>query len=124
MRAAGLDAHRAGHNDNAQQRFHRRRSPGLPIRNGLLSCSLAPSFIGQRDAVIEIRVVFVERVDDQSVALTDLPQTGHHWIVFSGQSDYRSETVFIDRNGVVQEVFLGILSQAVLEERINKLLTD
>jgi len=33
-------------------------------------------------------------------------------------------TVFIDRNGVVQEVFLGILSQAVLEERINKLLTE
>ncbi len=33
-------------------------------------------------------------------------------------------TVFIDRHGVVQEVFLGILSQAVLEERINKLLTD
>ncbi len=33
-------------------------------------------------------------------------------------------TVFIDRHGVVQEVFLGILSQAVLEERINKLLID
>ncbi len=33
-------------------------------------------------------------------------------------------TVFIDRYGVVQEVFLGILSQAVLEERINKLLAD
>ncbi len=33
-------------------------------------------------------------------------------------------TVFIDRHGVVQEVFLGILSQAVLEERINKLLVD
>lgn len=33
-------------------------------------------------------------------------------------------TVFIDRDGVVQEVFLGILSQAVLEERINKLLTN
>ena len=33
-------------------------------------------------------------------------------------------TVFIDRHGVVQEVFLGILSPAVLEERIDKLIMD
>ena len=31
-------------------------------------------------------------------------------------------TVFIDANGVVREVFVGALSQAVLEERINGLL--
>lgn len=31
-------------------------------------------------------------------------------------------TVFIDRNGVIQEMYLGIISQAVLEERINQLL--
>lgn len=31
-------------------------------------------------------------------------------------------TVFIDRQGVIQEMYLGVISQAVLEERINNLL--
>lgn len=30
-------------------------------------------------------------------------------------------SVFIDRNGVVREVFVGILSRATLEERLNRL---
>lgn len=32
------------------------------------------------------------------------------------------ETVFIDRNGVVQNIHLGIMNQAMLEERIGQLL--
>lgn len=33
-------------------------------------------------------------------------------------------TVFIDRKGVVREVFIGIISRAVLEDRINRLLEE
>ena len=33
-------------------------------------------------------------------------------------------TVFIDRKGIVREVFVGILSQATLQERIERLLAD
>ncbi len=33
-------------------------------------------------------------------------------------------TVFIDRKGVVREVFIGILNQAVLEDRLNRLLEE
>ena len=33
-------------------------------------------------------------------------------------------TVFIDRQGIVREVFVGVMNQAVLEERINRLLQE
>ncbi|MCB9421839.1 MAG: TlpA family protein disulfide reductase [Ardenticatenaceae bacterium] len=33
-------------------------------------------------------------------------------------------TIFIDRKGVVREVFIGILNQAVLEDRIKRLLEE
>lgn len=33
-------------------------------------------------------------------------------------------TIFIDRDGVVREVFTGTLNQAVLEDRINRLLDE
>lgn len=33
-------------------------------------------------------------------------------------------TIFIDREGVVREVFIGILNQAVLEDRIKRLLEE
>lgn len=33
-------------------------------------------------------------------------------------------TVFIDRKGVVREMFFGVLSQATLEDRLNKLLAE
>ncbi len=33
-------------------------------------------------------------------------------------------TIFIDRKGVVREVFVGILNQAVLEDRLNRLLEE
>lgn len=33
-------------------------------------------------------------------------------------------TIFIDANGVVQEVIIGIISQAVLEDRIEQLLAE
>lgn len=33
-------------------------------------------------------------------------------------------TVFIDRKGVVREMFFGVLSQATLEDRLNKLLEE
>lgn len=33
-------------------------------------------------------------------------------------------TIFIDRQGVVREVFIGILNRAVLEDRVKRLLED
>lgn len=33
-------------------------------------------------------------------------------------------TIFIDRQGVVREVFIGILNQAVLEDRVKRLLEE
>ncbi len=33
-------------------------------------------------------------------------------------------TIFVDRKGVVREVFVGILTQAVLEDRLNRLLEE
>lgn len=33
-------------------------------------------------------------------------------------------TIFIDRQGVVREVFIGILNQAVLEDRVKRLLAE
>lgn len=34
------------------------------------------------------------------------------------------QTVFVDRDGIVREVFTGVVNQAVLEDRIERLLTE
>ena len=55
-------------NDGTQQCFHRCSSPGLPKCDGLLPGIAAPALIRQCNAVIEICIMFIERVDSETTA--------------------------------------------------------